>query len=347
LKKDYIQNAAILAVSLLLGLILAEIVIRIVARAPLPEKLPMVMVLPDPDMGWVMKPHDEHYTYDIPVKLNSLGFRGPEVTEKRPDEYRILAIGDSNIYGQALPDEDIITTRWREKLNALGDDCHYTVVNMAARAYSTNQQYPLLETVGLGLEPDHIVLFFYVNDFKAVGIQRRYDNYKDTGEYMFDIGQPMTPEIMRKWKFRQVLRQSALIMWTYDLVRGLRGGDTLEAQILYGNLGDEARAAITETIGYLDKFAETAAANGLPFTLVLIPASPELRESIETADYKAPIREYFAGRSDVELVDLLPPLRELYEETGELPLIPFDGHYNARANALMAEAMTQAGVRCH
>lgn len=346
MNKEFIQNAAVLAVSLLISFILAEVVIRIVAGAPLPEKLPMVMVVPDPDIGWLMKPHDEHFTYDIPVKLNSLGFRGPEVTDKRPGEYRILAIGDSNIYGQALPDEGIITTLWRDKLNSTGDDCEYTVVNMAARAWSTNQQYPLLKTVGLDLEPDHIVLFFYVNDFKAVNIERRYENYKEFGEYMFDIGQPMTPEIMRKWNFRQLLRRSALIMWTYDLFRGLRGGDTMEAQILYGNLTEESRAAITETIGYLDKLAETAAANDLPFTLVLIPASPELRESVETADYKAPIREHFAGRNDVELVDLLPPLRELYEEIQEVPLIPFDGHYNARANAVMAGAMTQTGVRC-
>ncbi|NQX89213.1 MAG: SGNH/GDSL hydrolase family protein [Halioglobus sp.] len=346
MQKECIQNAAILAGSLLVSLILAELIIRLVAGAPLPEKLPMVMVIPDPNIGWMMKPHDQHFTYDIPVKLNALGFRGPEVAEKQPGEYRILAIGDSNIYGQALPDEQILTTVWQDKLDSTQDDCKYTVVNMAARAWSTNQQLPLLQTLGLELKPDHIVLFFYVNDFKAVNIERRYKNYKDYGEYMFDIGQPMTPAIMRKWNFRQILRQSALIMWTYDLIRGLQGGDTMEAQILYGDLSDEARGAIAETIGYLEQFAATAAANNLPFTLALIPASPELRESIVTADYKAPLRTHFAGRDDVELIDLLPSLRALYEEIQDTPLIPFDGHYDARANEAMAEALVDTAIRC-
>ena len=77
---------------------------------PLPEKLPLVRVRPDPDAGWIMLPHDTHYTYDRQVQLNAYGFRGPEIQAKREDEYRIIALGDSHLYGQGLEDESLITT---------------------------------------------------------------------------------------------------------------------------------------------------------------------------------------------------------------------------------------------
>ena len=75
------------------------------------EKLPLVRVKADPDLGWAMLQNDVHYTYDIEVRLNSLGFRGPELERKANNEYRILALGDSHIYGQGIPDSGLLTTR--------------------------------------------------------------------------------------------------------------------------------------------------------------------------------------------------------------------------------------------
>ena len=90
--------------STVFALLLLEFSVRIIIGVPQKEVLPVARVKPDPDTGWVMLPRDEHYTYEKFVKLNSLGFRGPEVSSKGKNEYRILAIGDSHVYGQGVAD---------------------------------------------------------------------------------------------------------------------------------------------------------------------------------------------------------------------------------------------------
>src|SRR5207247_9190986 len=74
----------ILAVVIVLGVVTAaaELEIRMLVGAPRPERLPLARVVPHPELGWAMVPGDLHYTYDIPVKLNALGFRGPDVDAK-------------------------------------------------------------------------------------------------------------------------------------------------------------------------------------------------------------------------------------------------------------------------
>jgi hypothetical protein len=51
--------------STVIALILLEISVRMIIGVPQKEGLPVARVKPDPDTGWVMLPHDEHYTYEI------------------------------------------------------------------------------------------------------------------------------------------------------------------------------------------------------------------------------------------------------------------------------------------
>lgn len=77
-----------------------------------------------------MLPRDVHYTHTIPVQLNSLGFRGPEVPEQLENEYRILAIDNSMVYGEGINDEHIMTTRLQGMLDERRPECHVRVINM-------------------------------------------------------------------------------------------------------------------------------------------------------------------------------------------------------------------------
>jgi hypothetical protein len=96
--------------------IVLESLARLVVGVPLKERLPLSRVKADPDIKWVMVPSDEHYTYQYPVKLNKLGFRDSEIATKHPNEYRILAMGDSHVYGQGLPDKELMTTILEQEL---------------------------------------------------------------------------------------------------------------------------------------------------------------------------------------------------------------------------------------
>ena len=107
--KKILGTIVITLLSTVFAMILLEFSVRIIIGEAQKEVLPVVRVKPDPDTGWVMLPLDEHYTYENFVKLNSLGFRGPEVSSRNDNEYRILAIGDSHVYGQGVADDELMT----------------------------------------------------------------------------------------------------------------------------------------------------------------------------------------------------------------------------------------------
>lgn len=205
----------------LCGLILIEIFIRITIGAPRQEKFPPARVQPDPDIGWTMVPGDTHYTYDALVRLNSHGFRGPEIPDKFAGEYRILAVGDSHVYGQGLSDDELLTSALQRGLNRLERECLPRVINMGVRAYSMNNELALLQKLGVPLQPDHVIWFFYIDDFRKSDVQRWYQQFADMDWYMFDLLGKPTPTALRRWRLRQALRKSALLMWAHDTIHSV------------------------------------------------------------------------------------------------------------------------------
>jgi hypothetical protein len=121
----------LLLVITVISAIVLESVARIIVGVPLKEKLPLSRVKADPDIGWVMVPSDEHYTYEYLVKLNELGFRDSEISEKQPQEYRILALGDSHLYGQGLHDKELMTTILEQELRKNSNSCQFNIINMS------------------------------------------------------------------------------------------------------------------------------------------------------------------------------------------------------------------------
>lgn len=95
--RNFILTSVLLLAILLVSSLVLKIGARIAVGSSWPDRLPLVRVMSDPDLGWAMVRGDEHYTYHHKVKLNQLGFRGPEVSKKRPNEYRVLVIGDSHV----------------------------------------------------------------------------------------------------------------------------------------------------------------------------------------------------------------------------------------------------------
>jgi len=142
---------------IIIGLILVEIIIRTTIAVPMSEKFPLSKVRPDPDIGWTMVPSDIHYTYETLVKLNTLGFRGPEITERSANEYRILAVGDSHVYGQGLDYIELATTKLQHNLNERHSGCFFNIINMGVRAYSINNELAMLKKNGLQLSPNHVL----------------------------------------------------------------------------------------------------------------------------------------------------------------------------------------------
>ena len=101
----------------------------------------------------------------FPVRINTLGLRGPEIRAERSDERgRVLVLGDSYVFGVGVPEEELLTTRLAGFLDPYfprGVD----VANLGVAGYSTDQQVLLWRELGSRLSPDLVILVICDNDY--------------------------------------------------------------------------------------------------------------------------------------------------------------------------------------
>lgn len=111
--------------------------------------------------GYRGKAADERGTFGY--QLNSLGLRGPEIpAQPTPGVLRVVFVGDSEVLGEAVPDDRLMTTLTASRLAELGEPSE--IFNLSGIDYGTGQQLLLLRQLGPALKPDAVVLFFHPID---------------------------------------------------------------------------------------------------------------------------------------------------------------------------------------
>ncbi len=129
--------------------------------------------------------------YKNSVKINSLGFRGKEINDKRDNEYRVLLLGDSMFFGVGSKDgEDIGSQLEKISEKELKSDLSLSVYNYAVCSYNTVQELIVMKTFDRELQPDHAILgFFIANDIipNAVAYIDSNGNYDTSNENIFKI----------------------------------------------------------------------------------------------------------------------------------------------------------------
>ncbi len=102
------------------------------------------------------------------VRINSLGMRDREVGPAAADgEFRLMVLGDSVPFGVGVSYEESIPYRLEELLNASRPGGpRFRTLNMGVPSYNSEQQLIQLQTLGLGLEPDAVLLLFAANDIE-------------------------------------------------------------------------------------------------------------------------------------------------------------------------------------
>ncbi|HED65679.1 MAG TPA: SGNH/GDSL hydrolase family protein [Planctomycetes bacterium] len=321
------KKVLVASLTLLVCLGIGELFVRARFGSPLPERLPILEVRANPFRGWEMVGGKVHYTYRYPVHLNALGLRGKEIGEKDSEELRILALGDSLIYGQGVPDDATLPAYLEAELaRSLGDGRPVTVVNSGHRAYDTRQELGLLEELGERIAPDVVILFWFGNDFFERDIDGTFERLSESGPIAFDVGAPMEGGVELRWKLRQLLRRSALLMFIHDLV----GKEQLD------ELTDEvAREGLERLRGYLERFRSLADERGFLPIVCVIPTAASVRAGRRDREPDRSVLR-LAGEMGFSTFDLFEPLASI---EGGPPTVPFDGHYAPEANHAMAEGL--------
>ncbi len=322
-----------LAVSGLVSFVVAELATRTLLGSPLAERLPIMQMQANSLRGWQMVPSEVHYTYHHPVHVNAHGFRGPEIGPKRPETVRVVALGDSLVYGQGVADDETLPfylERWLEADDTGRRD--WEVINTGHRSYDTRQELRVLDELGRELEPDVVVLFWFWNDLFQRRIQDTYAWLAQVEPVAFDTSAKMEGWTRTSWQLKQFVRRSAFVMFAHDAIA--RKESKAFAPELRTNGRERARA-------HLERFLELSRKLEFVPLLVIIPDPNEVRGEF-IAETLGDDTEASATALGLRTVRLLPSLRTWYEREGEVPVIPYDGHYLPEGNELMARDVARA-----
>jgi lysophospholipase L1-like esterase len=322
-------------VSLGLSLLAGELFVRRWIGAPLPEREPLLLVRAHPTRGWEMVPGSTHYTYHHRVAVNALGLRGPELGERR-DEQRVLFLGDSLTYGQGVADTETVPAALEAALRAQ-DGGAWTVVNGGLRAYGTTQELALLEELGPRIQPEVVLLGWYWNDVRERPVADTYAEFAGKGEFYFDTEDRLEGRAWFLWRAKELVRRSALVMLAHDVFRP-KGG-------LY--LPEVHEQGLRRFVQQCATLRATCARLGALPVVVVFPDSQRLLGGEATRSYEERTAA-IAREQGLAVIELLPALQPIHDAHARLPVLPFDGHYDAEANramgAYLAERLLALGV---
>lgn len=117
---------------------------------------------PDESRGWSLAPgsfvmHSEISSGVATARVNSLGFRGPELAPRQANEFRIMGLGDSTMFGFGIrEDAGLVPVAARVLRKSLGRPV--TPVIAATPGYSSGQCLATLLQHGQLVQPDVVVV---------------------------------------------------------------------------------------------------------------------------------------------------------------------------------------------
>jgi len=261
-------------------------------------------IVADPVFHHRMLPNATATIRGVTFTTNSRGFKDDEIQVPKPKSvFRILMLGDGFTEGPGLSIDETPAKALEWLLNH-GTACtgRYEVVNAGTASYSPILEYLQLKHVGLGLQPDLVVLNFDMSDVHDDWIRTRAATLDDRGlpiavphKATQERGDTMLPMMKPTWLGfltppERVLSQSAI----YQAVRRSRPIQRLagSARICPGQLkalglmGDiqydpmaitrdaeprGLREAWALTDRYLDGIASLTAEHHVGFILVVYP----------------------------------------------------------------------------
>jgi len=189
----------VLLTSILVGLILAETIVRVwnldwnFIRDLLYYQgvdVQCHVLDTDPRVMFRLKPGSVCRDDSYKSTINGLGFRGNERSiEKNPGSYRIVCIGGSNVYGAGLNDDETWPAQLENKLN---NSCttRFEVWNLGVPAYVGIQMATVAEEAISQYDPDLVILALSNKGARAFLSREQVVDYFDTDPYFWELLMP-------------------------------------------------------------------------------------------------------------------------------------------------------------
>lgn len=355
-------TAAALLLSLLVGLLLAEALVRLADGLGLVDLAPSLAELPAPGPEdavqlsgdsplYVSDPELHHRMAanwsgafpddilaavgraDVPIRTNSLGLRGPEVALDKPeDAFRVLVLGDSVAFGWGVRGEDTFASQLAALLATVYPDRRIEVINAGVSGYGTWQELRWLEETGLELSPDVVIVQAHLNDAA--------DNLWGTVGQNLGGGSWLT-------RISMLARLVSRVAGSGQAAGS--GDDPCQRDWRIGV--DAVCWERTETL--LSQVQEVARQAGAAVLLMPAPmrwqVEPDVRDQrswVDQARYQEPLARY-ARLNGWLFADPLPAAQGAFASSGQSPFLDV-GHPNEAGHRIMAQevyrVLNQAGV---
>ncbi len=266
----------------------------------------------------------------VPVHINRLGLRGEEPTiPKPPGTRRLIATGDSSVYGYGVADAEVFLQRAARSLGVEG-------FNAAIPGYSTYQSINLLQLRALALEPDVVIVGNLWSD-------NNFDDFVDAELLSAYSRWGRSPA----GRLRELLRASALFrLLDYEL-RVRRGPQAAARRVGWtvggSGGGGRRRVAIADYAANLDTLVDLALDAGAEVLFLALANREDLRGSGDAPGAWDPYRRVFretAARRGAPLVAI--PQRFRDSGLGADALFLDEMHPSAAGHAIMGEAVAEA-----
>jgi lysophospholipase L1-like esterase len=161
---------------------LAELALRTAGYDPLRElagaRHRFVQLVPDPDLQYGLLPDAVHRGKRVTIRINRHGFRDRNhALAKPPGTARLVVLGDSITFAASRPVEE----RFTEKLELLlrSPSRPVEVLNLGVGGYDVLNEVAFLEQVGLGFDPDWVVVAWCINDLGIHSLNLRTLRFLD------------------------------------------------------------------------------------------------------------------------------------------------------------------------
>jgi lysophospholipase L1-like esterase len=136
------------------------------------DRLGLEIFAPAPNtiLPFRLRPGSHGMMVNCPITINSLGFRGPEISAAKEGAYRIVALGESTTFGMTIeagdnPWPEVLEQIIRQRLKSRRP---VQVINAGVPAYTILDNLYRLPREILPLQPDMIISYHGANGFSLI-----------------------------------------------------------------------------------------------------------------------------------------------------------------------------------
>lgn len=259
------------------------------------------------------------FVFGTHLRTNSMGLRDAEIAPKRPDEIRIVSLGDSYAMGYGVELEQSYGKVLERALSRRYPDRRFSVVSVAVDGYGTEQMLRAYRRFRDRLQPDLVLATFVAgNDVD--------DNALFERRLRTRLNHPFG-SLARHSQLAQLFMRVTFPAWFF--------------------LSNRDPGRIAHTVDLLRELEAEFRKTDTPYLMLVIPARHQIRPEVELPvtlllrlglgdlvyrQNRAVIAHF--EREGIPFIDLLPPL--VASDGAARVSFSRDSHLNARGHAVVA-----------